>query len=234
MEKKKRSGAGLGQLLVTTPFYLLVPLVFVFVATKLGVAPNWAAMLWGVSGWSLAYFLRGPIALLANRVSSEQSAVAEKVIVASSGLLEESTRVIVLILAGNGLSVAYSVGVGWAGIEVLYVVVVGYFVVDIMKRDDPKSLEIQSLLREMGMIHDLGALLGLNERLFASMFHVGVTLWLARWQGLILVAIVLHSCLNLIVSKLQKQNIMAAQIMLSAVGSMIFGSGLIISHLVRP
>jgi PPIC-type PPIASE domain len=138
-----------------------------------------------------------------------ESGASQNVVISFSGILEEIVRFAILFSIGRSFTVAYFVGVGWSAIEVVYAIVTAYVIETIMRRDDPEALKIQNMLREMGMIHDLGVFIGLSERIFASMFHIGMALSIAKWPWFLPIAIVLHSLTNLTISKLQKSNLNA-------------------------
>jgi YhfC intramembrane metalloprotease len=219
------STSGLKQLILVTPFYLLIPAAFILFASSLNTQASYIAMAWGAGGWLIAYFLRVPVSLITRKLGLESGA-SQNIVISFSGILEEIVRFAILFSIGRSFAVAYFVGVGWATIEVVYAIVNAYIVETIMRRNDPEALKIQDMLREMGMIHDLGVFIGLSERVFASMFHIGMTLSIAKWPWFLPIAIVLHSLTNLTVAKLQKSNVFGSQGIIALAGIAIFFVGL--------
>jgi YhfC intramembrane metalloprotease len=219
------SGSSLKQMIVATPIYMLVPIGFIYFAYTLNIPVNYSLMLWGAGGWLVAYLLRVPVAILVQKLNLESN-TSQNIIISFSGILEEIVRFTIVFWIGKSFAVAYFIGIGWSAIEVIYAIVTGYFLESIMSRSDPEALEIQSKLREMGMIHDLGVFIGISERLFASMFHIGMTLSIAKWPWFLPLGIVLHSSINLIVTKFQKSSILISHGVVVLTGTVIFFIGL--------
>jgi hypothetical protein len=225
MNETTDSTSGLKQLMIVTPLYLLVPVAFIFFAYNLNASISYSAMAWGAAGWLAAYFLRVPVGIIVRKLGLESGA-SQNVVISFSGILEEIVRFAILFSIGRSFTVAYFVGVGWSAIEVVYAIVTAYVIETIMRRDDPEALKIQDMLREMGMIHDLGVFIGLSERIFASMFHIGMALSIAKWPWFLPIAIVLHSLTNLTISKLQKSNVFGSHGIIVLAGIAIFFVGL--------
>ncbi len=100
------------------PFYILSVFPFVLLANYLEVNLELNLILIGALGWWIALLLRIPIILIGK---SQKIAEAKfnKLVVGSSGLTEEIVRFVVLIILGFSFENAYSIGLGWAMIEVI-------------------------------------------------------------------------------------------------------------------
>jgi hypothetical protein len=211
-------------------FAKVIPLTFVVV----GFA--WLASLWhlsldgfailvGAIGWIAAYCLRMPVAYLGEKLFTSPSALRQWT-VAASGPLEEIVRLIAILLIGSQINLAYAIGLGWGSIEIVYTLINEYFITDIMQRSDEEALAQQAALKEEGMIHEWGDWLGISERIFATAFHVGATLLVAKYSWLVMLNIVLHSMLNLIVDAIARDKAITAQIAIALFGGLFFATGL--------
>jgi hypothetical protein len=214
------------QLILTTPFYFLIPVGFGLLPSIWGESLIWTSIALGVIGWVFAFMLRSPVALIVSKKASPDA--QEGWVVLSSGPLEELVRLCCLILAGRNFSSAYSIGLGWAGIEVLYAIVSAYIIEALLRRTDEEALQVRQYLEELGMLKESGPLLGLIERIFATGVHIGFTLLIAKWNFWVLVTIVVHSSLNLTLFRWQRYSTVKSQILIAIVGILAFVSGLAI------
>ena len=126
----------------------------------------------------------------------------------ASGPLEESVRLVALFAIARDLDTAYSIGLGWASIEIVYAIVNGAVLASIRTRTDDKPIQARRQLEELGMLRDFPAYMGVVEWISASAFHIGSTLLLAAWPILLIVAIPVHSALNLCFLVLLKRSML--------------------------
>lgn len=204
------------------PFYFAVPLLIWFFLENLGAAFFWKAFFLGALGWIVALFLRGPIHAWGQKLPQK---TAMFLVGLSSGPLEEGVRLALLLLTGTSFSWALSLGQGWAAIEVLYVVTNGVILVTVLRKNDEKSREVKKILESQGTSR-LSPFWGLSERLFASLFHIGATLMIARSPSWVFLLLVVHSAFNLGAVWLSRRNMFWAQLLIAIVGTVVFVAGL--------
>ena len=190
--------------LICLPLYVLVPVLFAVGFRLYGYDLDWRAFGLGALGWFIALVLRGPVIAVANVKLPQEK--ARTVIGASSGVLEESVRVILLMLTSLSASWAASVGQGWAAIEVLFVMVNVIAIASLAGKTDEKSMQAKQMLESQGNVQG-NPLWGVLERIWASAFHIGCTLVVASmpWTAVLLVPI--HSAVNFITVRLAKKSI---------------------------
>lgn len=209
--------------ILAIPFYLAVPISFGLFFYH-GFSPiQWKAFSLGALGWVIALFLRGPVTVLFKGLSKEKATLFVGL---SSGPLEEGVRLILLLLTGTSFSWAISVGQGWAAIEVLFTIINGFVLIHIIQRQDEKSIQVKELLESNGQLR-LSPLWGVVERIFASAFHIGVTLLIAKIPLLTFIFVIVHSLFNLVVVWLSRKNMLAAQLFVAVVGTALLVTGLI-------
>lgn len=208
--------------------YLLVVLGFIWLAGLWHITLSGAALFSGALGWLAAYFLRIPVSILLTKSSITLEHI-DFLAVASSGFLEESIRLFIILIIGRDLNSCYSIGLGWGGAEIAYTVVASYAINQIMQRDDEESVKQQIALKEAGMIHPWGDFLGVIERIFATAFHVGSTLLIGKWLWSTGINTILHSCLNIFVDKIASSKPITAQITIAVFGGLFFITGIQLS-----
>jgi hypothetical protein len=120
---------------------------------------------------------------------------AQRWVVASSGPLEESVRLAVLLLVGRDLGTALWIGLGWAAIEVLYAIANGFAIEALARRTDPEAERVRALLPPAALSAS-GPWWGVVERVWATAIHLGFTLILAAVPALVVVTAALHSAIN--------------------------------------
>lgn len=214
----------LRQLILTTPFYFLIPVGFGLLVSIWDKSLIWTSIGLGAAGWILAFLLRSPIALIVSKKAAPDT--QQFWVILSSGPLEEVVRLCTLILVGRNFSSAYSIGLGWAGIEIIYAIVTGYTIDAIVRRTDEEALQIRQYLQELGLLQESAPLIGLVERVFATAFHIGFTLLLARWSLFLPVGIFLHSSFNLSTFMLQRRSTVGTQMLIAIVGILSFLAGM--------
>lgn len=184
------------QLILATPAYVLVPIALSIAMLGLGADLQPIAVVAGAVGWLVALVLRAPVALAAlNRTGSRER--AQPWIVGSSGPLEELVRLAVLLIVGRELDVALSVGLGWAGIEVVYAIVNGFALATLAGRTDPEAEQAKAMLPSQAALEANSPWWGVLERLWASLLHVGFTLIVAAQPILVVLTMIVHSAANL-------------------------------------
>ncbi|MCM2534792.1 YhfC family glutamic-type intramembrane protease [Neobacillus pocheonensis] len=212
--------------ILASPVYLLVSVLFWLFFWKFGHPMLWAAFGLGVLGWWIAYLLRAPISLVLIKIAHEKQ---PKGIVYFSGLLEESVRLIVLKMTGTSFQQAISVGQGWAFIEVLFAIVNLLALTNLNNKSDEKSLQAKEMLSDAGIKLDGSPFWGALERVFASGFHIGSTLLIARNPWMILAMIPVHTAYNVMATRLLlKRSIVTTELVGALFGSVVFIVGLFV------
>jgi hypothetical protein len=177
----------------------------------------------GALGWLAALVLRGPvIAVAIGKLPREK---ATTVVVASSGVLEESVRIILLALTSFSASWAASIGQGWAAVEVLFVMVNVVAVASLAGKTDEKSVQARQMLEAQGTIHG-NPLWGVLERVWASAFHIGCTLVVASMPWLVILLVPLHSMVNFMTVRLAKKSIGLGNLFIALCGACLLALGL--------
>lgn len=175
-------------------------------------------------GWAIALFLRGPLSVLVMKLPREK---ANTIIVGSSGVLEESVRVIILLLTSMSFSWALSIGQGWAAVEVLFAVLNVIIVASLAKRTDEKVMQAKEMIHQQGRLNG-NPLWGVMERIFASALHIGFTLIVATYPWTVVLLIPIHSFVNLVSVRLAKKSIIQTELMIALVGTIALAIGIMI------
>lgn len=155
----------------------------------------------GAAGWLIALALRVPISLLAKALHLSTPAI-QSITIWSSGPCEETIRVIFLyFIPGNAtFARAWSLGVGWTSIEIVYSIVQAWAGLQLRHSDSPKAREardkISELYGEDFLNQQYGWWWGPIERVSGSMIHLGFTLWELVNPFAFLPAAVVHSAIN--------------------------------------
>ncbi|GKU77308.1 YhfC family glutamic-type intramembrane protease [Paenibacillus sp. L3-i20] len=208
------------------PLYLLVPAAFWLIFHYSGTEMEWKAFGLGALGWTIALFLRGPLSAIVMKMPKDKAA---KIIIGSSGVFEESIRVALLLLTSMSYSWALSIGQGWAAVEVLFTVINLIVMASLAKRTDDKSMQAKEMLKLQGNLNK-SPLWGVIERVFASAFHIGCTLIVAKHPWTVAILIPLHSFLNLATFKFSKTSIVKTEILLAIIGTITFVAGILLFH----
>lgn len=183
--------------ILATPFVLLVPIGIAVVILALGNDLRPLAIGAGVGGWVLAYFLRGPVAIFLRSRGDTQ--LASPWFVAASGPTEELVRLGALLALGRDLDVALSIGLGWAAVECLFTIATGLALGTLLTRGDEGAERVREVLpAPPDGFSASSAWWGVFERVWASGLHIAFTLIIAAQPLLVLVTIPVHSAVNLL------------------------------------
>ncbi len=220
----------LRNILWATPLYFLSPIPFFLLAYALDINIDSSSVLLGALGWWIALLLRAPVILFVKSKNFEAEK-SNKLVVGFSGPTEEITRLVLLLLIGLNFSTAYSVGLGWAMIEVIYglIQIIGLGVLD--QKTDEKAVEAKQLMKQLGMDKTLAPstpFWGALERLTAAALHIGFSLLLVFSSYTVIIAIPLHSFINFLVVKMNKTSIRRSQLTFLVIGSVILLAGIIL------
>jgi hypothetical protein len=202
----------------------MVPVLFWGAFHMSGYGLDWQGFGLGALGWFAALFLRGPLSLLVQKWPKER---AQKVIVGSSGVLEEGIRLILLAVTSSSFAWAQSAGQGWAAVEVLFTMVNAIMILSLIKRTDEKAMQAKAMLLAQGNIQG-SPLWGILERIWASAYHIGATLVIAHTPWLVLLLIPLHSGLNFAALRAAKRSMVSANMIIAATGLIVLAGGLLL------
>lgn len=210
--------------IIATPLYLLSIVPFVFIASWLEIDISMGYVLLGALGWWVALLLRLPFILLIQKCINKQKDVS-KYIVALSGPAEESVRLVLLLIIGLTIDNGYSLGFGWAAIEVLYGLVQLFGIVSLNQKTDKKSLEAKEMIAKMGMdktFENSTPFWGALERFSAAAIHISSAVLLVVNPLFIICTAPLHSAVNFMVLKINKGSIMISQLMFLLISLPLF------------
>lgn len=216
------------ELVLTAPLYLLVVVFYAALARIWDIELSLGWILLGAAGWLAALFLRAPVAMVAQRLTTNSDTVQQAVILAS-GPAEELVRLAVVLITAANLDVAYAIGLGWGGIEVIYALVNGILIATLLQRDDEEAVKARQVMEEMGLLRaGTKPLYGVLERLAVTPVHIGFTLLLAFQPLLVLVTIPVHSLINygFITMMRRRANIAIILLVLMGIGLVAYLLGL--------
>ena len=212
-------------MIIATPFMLLVPVVFTLAFTLTGTDLNLAAAGTGAAGWLVALAFRAPVGLGLLRVLKAPERV-QPWVVGSSGPLEEGVRLLALVLIGRSFSDAVFLGIGWAAIEVVYTVANSFLILNLIRRTDEEAVQAREILAAQGMLRTTRPALGVMERVGATALHIGFTL-LVAWNGITAIAtMIVHSAVNLTLTRTFRASALASEIALLVVGFTAITAGI--------
>lgn len=211
-------------LLFCTPLLLTVPLLYVWAFNALGQGSlQFRPFILGVLGWTLALLLRAPMMMLIVRCTNN---VKEQVVAALSGPAEEVVRLLAVLFLQAKFASAVSLGLGWAGIEVLYTLVSGFSTVMILSQGGLGALQLKKRFLDTGLTVPATVYSGVIERISATALHVGFTLLLAYHPLLILITLPLHSVVNVSAITLNPRSALATQLLIAFFGTITLAIGL--------
>lgn len=210
-------------LIVAVPLVVATLLPFVFLAGTLNILLEWRLVGFGALGWWLALLARGPVILLARKLTVDK---ARTLVVSVSGPSEELVRLALLFILGLNIDNAYALGLGWAAVEIVYSLLQSFALGALAQRTDKKAKQAKALLEQQGMLKSMeptAPFWGIVERLSANAIHVGLSLLLVFSPWLVVVTAPLHSTLNLLVTRLFKHSMAIAEAVFLGVGTALFG-----------
>jgi len=215
-------------ILWASPLYLMAVIPFVLIASYAKINIDYYHVAIGALGWWIALVARVPVILLVKKKNLDLEP-SRKITIGISGPTEEITRLVILILIGLNVPTAYSMGLGWAMIEVIYglIQIIGLGLLD--KRTDPKAEEAKVVMRQMGMDKTLDPstpFWGALERVSASAIHIGFSLILVINPYWVIASIPIHSLINFFVVKTNEKSIRNSQLGLILIGFTILLIGL--------
>lgn len=212
---------------------LMVPIASLLVAAVWLGLPDWKLVGLGAAGWILALMLRGPVALLAKRLTSPER--IPTILGWASGPAEELVRVGMVILFVHTAKDATWAGIGWGGIEVVFIAINAIAIAILLTRDGPKAQKVQALMRERDTKTAGGRGWAAMERCSAMAAHLGFTLLLFAQPWLVLATLVAHSLVNMIlVHYSKKRSVAFTELTLLAVSLAILLCGLIAIGVLAP
>ena len=211
-------------LLFCTPLLLTVPLLYALAFNALGQGSlQFRSLFLGVLGWTIALLLRAPMMMLLVRFTHN---VTEKVVAALSGPAEEVVRLLAVLFLQANFASAISLGLGWAGIEVLYTLVSGFTTVKILSQGGIGALQLKKRFLDTGQTVPITVYSGVIERLSATALHIGFTLLLAYHPLLILITLPLHSLVNICAITLNNRSALATQLLIALFGTTTLAIGI--------
>lgn len=200
--------------IIATPIYLMTIIPFIVIGNYLDLNINAGYIALGALGWWIALLLRLPFVLAVQKFIKNQD-TATRFTVGLSGPAEEVVRLIILATIGLTSGNAYSVGLGWAFIEIIYGLVQLFGIASLKDKKDKKSLEAKEMIKKMGMDKTFDndtPFWGALERVSATSIHISFGLMLVINPYFVLATIPLHSSINFIVLYLNKISIAKSQI----------------------
>lgn len=205
--------------IISLPFLFLVLVLFWIFGNFLNFSFSISLFLVGVGGWLFALWIRFPFILLLNKIHSKSG------VILLSGPAEELTRLVIILFLVHSISAAYSLGLGWATIEIMYGIIQGFALSKLEKRTDKKALQAKKMMKNMGMDKTLSSqapFWGIFERIFATAGHIAFSLLLFWNPFSVIVTMPFHSLANLITIKLMKRSFVLAEIFLAILFSLLF------------
>lgn len=206
------------------PLYLAVPALFWVGLEWAGYGMDWRGFGLGALGWTIALALRGPVSALTMKGPKNRG---NTILVLSSGVLEETTRYVLLVLTSLSAGWAASVGQGWAAVEVAFTMVNVVLIAALANKTDEKSRQAKDMLAAQGLL-TVHPLVGVLERVSASAFHIGATLIVAAAPWMVVVLIPLHSGLNWGASKGIKRSVPLTELVVAGIGWALLLAGLLL------
>lgn len=208
------------------PVLACLPVLFWWIFTVTGTEFVERAFWYGALGWVIALVLRIPVTLVVRKLPKDKM---EKIIIGSSGPLEEGVRLVLLLVTGLSFHWAASVGQGWAAVEVLYTVIAGMAQTSLMTRTDDKAVEARAILeQQFGGQKTTNPLYGLWERICGSAFHISCTLLIAWLPWFAIITAILHSAYNIFLLRVSKRSINAGAVLNLVISGVISGVAILV------
>jgi hypothetical protein len=179
-------------------------------------------------GWWIALLLRTPV-ILYLKYKKTNLETSSNLMISFSGPTEEITRLVLLSLIGFNIPNAYSIGLGWGMIEIIYGIIQIIGIGTLEQKTDAKALEAKAFMKQMGMDKTLASstpFWGALERFSAIAIHIGFSLLLIRSPYIVIFTIPLHNLANFFVVKMNAKSIQKSQLVLLIIGCIILLSSL--------
>jgi len=218
----------LRNILWATPLYILTPVPFFILALFLEIKLDFNYVLFGALGWWIALLLRTPV-ILYLKYKKTNLETSSNLMISFSGPTEEITRLVLLSLIGFNIPNAYSIGLGWGMIEIIYGIIQIIGIGTLEQKTDAKALEAKAFMKQMGMDKTLASstpFWGALERFSAIAIHIGFSLLLIRSPYIVIFTIPLHNLANFFVVKMNAKSIQKSQLVLLIIGCIILLSSL--------
>jgi len=231
MKSKIKLTPYIRNILLTTPLYFLTPLPFIGLAYILDINLDLTSVLLGALGWWVALLLRIPVILFVKKKKIDQKK-SNKLVVGFSGPAEEITRLVLVLIIGLNVPNAYSVGLGWAMIEIIYGLIQFIGIGVLEQKTDTEAEEAKALMKQMGMEKSLAPstpFWGALERVTAGAVHIGFSLLLVFNPFTIIFTIPLHSFINFFVIKMNNTSIQKSQLSFLVIGGIIMLLGILLT-----
>lgn len=214
-------------LIWASPLYFTSLHPFIWFAEVKSIDLQMSTFLFGALGWWIALLLRLPVILYVKSKKIQSN----KLVIAASGPTEEIARYIILLTIGMTFENAYSFGLGWAAIEIIYALIQVIGIGVLSQKSDDKAEEAKALMKQMGMDKTMTPstpFWGALERLSAAGIHIGFGLLLLVNPLILIITIPVHSLINFYVVETNKKSIPKSQIGLFLMGSFIFLLGVLL------
>lgn len=213
-------------MVIASPLIIVTLIPFILISHWLNIPLSLPHILLGAAGWWIALVLRVPFILVSQKlpITTTQK---QSLIISLSGPTEEIVRFLVLLLLGFTTSNAFSVGIGWAAIEIFYSIIQGIAMGTLAQRTDEKAVQAKALLQAQGMDKSMkvsAPFWGILERLSANALHISFSLLLIISPLFVIVSIPLHSLLNLTLTRLIKDSFIKAELTLAVLSLSLFAT----------
>ncbi len=137
-----------------------------------------------------------------------------------------------LVIIGITTNNAYSVGLGWAAIEIIYGLIQITGLGILQQRHDAEAKKAKVLLSQMGLdkaFQPSTPFWGALERVSVGAIHIGLNLALVFTPFMLLITVPLHSFINFAVVRMNKKSISNSQISLLLIAVTILAIGILLS-----
>ncbi len=214
---------------IAAPLILLAIVPFALIASRYNIVVDLKIAVLGAVGWWVALVLRTPAIILARKLSTKTGST---LVVLASGPAEEGVRLVMLLALGLTVDNAYSLGLGWAAIEILYSIMQGVALGVLQQKTDKKAEEAKAMLEALGMEKTLSPsapFWGILERISATALHLGFSLLVVVNPYWVLASAPLHSVANISLLRLARRSLALSELAIFAVAAVIFAMSLRLS-----
>lgn len=170
----------------------------------------------------VAFLARAPVSLMMKALNPACTHVALNAV---SGPLEESTRLMLLLMLKAGRDIAIESAVGWSTVEVLYYLIAGFVAIR-RARANPEDPGSRQLIAAAAGASGAGVIWAVVERTGATLAHAGFALLIVFNPAFALLAACLHSTLDLCAVALARKSRVAAELFIVVFGGAVVATGL--------